>query len=361
VLTSDGVLHFGPAYAGAFPVHYLPSLRIFGEFVLDPWTLWRRLREAPPTILWTNQPSLTADFGAIFALLNGIPWVATYHGDLMAGRWYARVYTWWEGFLLRKATTVLVHAETYRARLVARGVRAERVLAVTPGPGIGHGRPPAVRGTGCPPDAAPGPDHPFLFVGGLDTPRAYKRPERLLLAMKNLKEAGLVVSAWVAGDGDRRAGLEHLARSFGLKDQVRFLGRESDQSLAEHYHEAWALVLPSTATEGFGLVTLEAIHYGCPVIAADTAGAAPLLAKAGCAIVYADSESRSLERAMEMIWTDPELRRRLATRAKEAATTLGWDQALPRLTAAILSTDGAKFPHAPTELQSSERSRRGLG
>ena len=79
---------------------------------------------------------------------------------------------------------------------------------------------------------------------------------------------------YIAGDGPTRAGLEDLAASLGCGEAVQFMGRISDETLGLAYQAADLFVLPTMALECFGLIILEALSYGCPVLSTD-AGAIP--------------------------------------------------------------------------------------
>lgn len=79
----------------------------------------------------------------------------------------------------------------------------------------------------------------------------------------------------LAGDGRLRPRLEQMARRMGATaEQVAFPGRVSEEDLHLSYEAADVFVLPTRALECFGLITQEAMAYGCPVLAS-TAGATP--------------------------------------------------------------------------------------
>lgn len=73
----------------------------------------------------------------------------------------------------------------------------------------------------------------------------------------------------VGGDGPLRPSLEAMAKKIGCGDQVRFVGRLTDEDLALAYQAADLFVLPTVALECFGLITQEAFAYGCPVLSTD--------------------------------------------------------------------------------------------
>ncbi|MGK5444566.1 glycosyltransferase family 4 protein [Micromonospora sp. URMC 105] len=76
----------------------------------------------------------------------------------------------------------------------------------------------------------------------------------------------------IAGDGPERSRLSDLARELGMSHRVRLLGR-LDQDMLPHFYSALdCSIIPSRALEGFGLVALEALSCGTPVIASDVGG-----------------------------------------------------------------------------------------
>jgi glycosyltransferase involved in cell wall biosynthesis len=76
----------------------------------------------------------------------------------------------------------------------------------------------------------------------------------------------------IAGDGPERGRLEAQATELGLEGRVRFLGPLSDEALVDAYCAATVCVVPSVALEGFGLVALEGLACGTPVVATDAGG-----------------------------------------------------------------------------------------
>ncbi|MCC5951530.1 MAG: glycosyltransferase family 4 protein [Acidimicrobiia bacterium] len=77
----------------------------------------------------------------------------------------------------------------------------------------------------------------------------------------------------VVGDGAERANLERLAARLA-PDNVTFLGRVADNNLPLLYQAADLSVVPTVALEGFGLITLESLACGTPVVVTDAAGLA---------------------------------------------------------------------------------------
>ena len=78
----------------------------------------------------------------------------------------------------------------------------------------------------------------------------------------------------VGGDGPFRGEYEQLARALVAGDGIRFLGVLSEDDLDLAYQAADVFLLPTRALECFGIIIIEALAYGCPVLASD-AGAIP--------------------------------------------------------------------------------------
>lgn len=91
--------------------------------------------------------------------------------------------------------------------------------------------------------------------------------DRLLTASHLLMEEGLRFHLLIGGDGPLRSKLEEKARTLGLNNTVTFLGRVEDAVLPLAYAACDAFVLPTSELECFGIIALEALSAGRPVLA----------------------------------------------------------------------------------------------
>jgi len=107
---------------------------------------------------------------------------------------------------------------------------------------------------------------------GLDT---------LLDAMARLKARCPRVVLLIGGAGSLRGTLEAQSQALGLADHVKFLGFVPDAELPRYYQAADLFVLPTRELEGFGLVTVEALACGTPVLGTPV-GATPEILRALC-------------------------------------------------------------------------------
>ena len=108
-------------------------------------------------------------------------------------------------------------------------------------------------------------DVPVLFTLRRLVPRMGL--DRLIQACGRLRQLGLPFRLMIGGSGSLRSELEQLAASLGLSDRVTFLGRLDDDVLPIAYGACDAFVLPTAELECFGLIALEALAAGRPVLA----------------------------------------------------------------------------------------------
>jgi len=125
--------------------------------------------------------------------------------------------------------------------------------------------------------------------------------EDLLRAWKRLKtETGREdLLLLIAGDGPERARLELLTRELHLSRWLRFLGELSDELLIHCYRAADVSLVPSVALEGFGLVVLESLACGTPVVASDAGGLPEVLAKLGYKLIVPSGNVTALAERLE--------------------------------------------------------------
>jgi phosphatidylinositol alpha-1,6-mannosyltransferase len=111
----------------------------------------------------------------------------------------------------------------------------------------------------------------LLTVSRLSTSERYKGHDRVIQAVAELKASYPEIVYVVAGDGDDMPRLKQLADELGVAAQVRFIGYVPDEELPDLYRAADVFVMPSTG-EGFGIVFLQALASGIPVIGGDSDG-----------------------------------------------------------------------------------------
>lgn len=204
--------------------------------------------------------------------LWGIPYVLVAHGvDVHEQLSRARRRA------LRRALAIWAVSEWTRERLQAlAGVDGERIF-VLPNTfdenAFDIGRKPrhlAAR-YGFQPD-----EKVILTVARLDPNDGYKGYDRILASLPAVRAAIGGVRYLVVGDGPDSARIESLAGELGVADAVTLAGFVPDEEMADHYRLADVFAMPSTG-EGFGIVFLEAMGCGTPVLAGDRDGSVDAL------------------------------------------------------------------------------------
>ena len=142
----------------------------------------------------------------------------------------------------------------------------------------------------------------ILFVGRLVH---YKGVEFLIRAMENMK-----ARLWIVGTGPLEASLKRLAMERGIADRVLFLGHVPDEDLIAYYHACDVFALPSiTNQEMFGLVQLEAMACGKPVVSTDLPTGVPWVNQHGkTGYCVAPGNPKELTSALQHLMSSSELR-----------------------------------------------------
>jgi glycosyltransferase involved in cell wall biosynthesis len=177
-----------------------------------------------------------------------------------------------------------------------------------------------------------------LFVGRL----VERKGVRYLieaLAQLPAPQARLVI----VGDGPERPRLEARARELGVADRVDFRGRVGDEDLRRAYQQASAFVLPAILdargdTEGLGVVLLEAMNYGVPVIASRIGGIVDIVMDQQSGVLVPPADAAALARALQQLLADPARARALGeTGRRRLAEHFSWDAILARIEAVYRS------------------------
>lgn len=160
------------------------------------------------------------------------------------------------------------------------------------------------------------------FVGGMDKAHAFKGIPVLLDAFKHIPDAHLLL----VGDGGARGHFKAQAKDLGMIDRCHFVGRLAPEALVQAYRAMDVLAFPSTnAAEAFGLVAVEAMACGTPVVASDLPGVRSVVAESGLRVPPRDAAA--LAAALQRVLTDTALRERLiASGSERVRTHFRWDR-----------------------------------
>ncbi|MDH5794857.1 MAG: glycosyltransferase family 4 protein, partial [Candidatus Bathyarchaeota archaeon] len=143
-----------------------------------------------------------------------------------------------------------------------------------------------------------------------------KGVEYLIRAVPLILERNNGAKFIIAGDGWSRSHLENVAMSTGYGDRIRFLGFISDRELVELTMSGNALVVPSIY-EPFGIVALEGMAAGTPVVAANVGGLADIVEHDRTGVLVYPQDPKSIAWGVNKVLTDPGYSQWLIRNAKK--------------------------------------------
>jgi len=169
----------------------------------------------------------------------------------------------------------------------------------------------------------------LLFVGRHE-PR--KGLLDLLRAYRILRQTGCRCRLLVVGTGPQ----EREARRYILTHRlggVEFLGRVSDEEKAQLFRTADVFLAPATGKESFGIVLLEAMAAGAPIVASDIHGYKGVLRRGEQGLLVPPREPKALAAATARLLADPVLRAAMSQSGRERAEEFSWDRVTAKVEA----------------------------
>ncbi len=166
----------------------------------------------------------------------------------------------------------------------------------------------------------PGDGGALLFLGRLDEPR--KGLQVLIDAMPAIIAANPRVRVLVAGPGD----IESIEASLDadVRDHLQFLGLVTEQEKVDAFHSVDAYIAPHLGGESFGIVLLEAMASGTPVVASDLPPFVRVLDSARAGQMFATADPADLARAVNDLLADPVRRSTLVEAGRARAREYDW-------------------------------------
>jgi phosphatidylinositol alpha-1,6-mannosyltransferase len=161
-----------------------------------------------------------------------------------------------------------------------------------------------------------------LSVARLSAEEGYKGIDTVIRALPLVRERVPDVQFVIAGDGDDRPRLESLARESGVAERVFFLGSlpAASPELLYSYSNCEIFALPSKG-EGFGLVFLEAMAFGKPVVGGAHGGTLDVIQDGVTGYLVSHGDVNRLAGVLTKLLTDDQLRNDMGARARERVRT----------------------------------------
>ncbi|MCL5959967.1 MAG: glycosyltransferase family 4 protein [Chloroflexi bacterium] len=288
---------------------YFPSVK--GYPVIP--TLPRNLAKVTAHILHGHSfYYTTADLTALAAYLRRIPFVLSpYYYSPHTAKW--RLYHNTMGRIVMKADVVLCISEFEKELIERSGFRVKRFEIVPPWIDVAEFERPSpsfyakfgIDSTQTP---------VLLFVGRI-------APEKGLDILLRAFAATLArdpepVLVLVGPDGGQRATIEQLAAELKCNQNLIFAGQVSRTELIAAYQQATMFVFP-TLYEAFGIVLIEAMAAGLPVIAANAAAVPFVVSHGETGILFPKQDSAALSRSITELLRDASQRRKLSETARQ--------------------------------------------
>lgn len=294
-------------------VHARPWLSVAGTPVCPsmPWHARARHAREAFDIVHLQFPADPMAHVATELMPRGVKRVISWHSDIVRQQALYRLYRPFLERLLRSADAIIGATPAHfssSAQLPA--VRDARRFHVVPyGFDLGRlrARPPLA-------DELRRRYAQPLLVFALGRHVYYKGFEFLIRALAGLPEAVLLLG----GQGPLTQDLARLARDIGVEARVSFVGRIAEAELPAYYHACDVFCLPSVErAEGFGIVQIEAMAAGRPVVCCELHNGVNWVNRDGeTGLVVPPGDAPALAVALRRLANDRELRQRLGEQAR---------------------------------------------
>ena len=305
------------------PIYRVPCWgRLLYAPISPTFPLWlhQKIHAFRPDLLHLHLPNTSAFWAMMVPAARRLPWVIHWHADVVASaidRRLAlayRLYRPFEQRLLAASRAVIATSPPYleasnalapwrtRCHIIPLGLDPNRIVMPE---SAARARAESLWGTA---------KFRVLAIGRLTY---YKGHEVLIQAAAGLDDSRVLI----VGSGERREQLQTLIQSLGLGERVHLPGFQPESDLNALLASCDVLCLPSLErTEAFGLVLLEAMRFGKPVVIGDIpgSGAGWVVRQAGHGLLTPPGDVAALAVALQTLQHDPE-RRRLLGQAGEVA------------------------------------------
>jgi len=207
-------------------------------------------------------------------------------------------------------------------RIVPNGIDLARFDRLTPLPELNDGRP------------------TILFVGRLERRKGLGYLLRAFIELKaQIEDLRLVI----VGDGPMRRWYSSFTARHDLEDVV-MAGYVAPGELPRYYASCDVFCAPNTGDESFGIVLLEAMASGKPIVATDIDGFRTVISPGREGLLVERKSARGLARALQTLLQDPELRREMGSRGAETARRYDWERVLDEVIAIYREAPSAAAP-----------------
>jgi phosphatidylinositol alpha-mannosyltransferase len=169
----------------------------------------------------------------------------------------------------------------------------------------------------------------ILFVGRFEDRKGLIH---LLKAFRVLRKEGHECRLLVVGSGPQERELRRYVMTRGLQN-VEFLGRVGESEKTQLFRTADIFVSPATGRESFGIILLEAMAAGAPIVCSDIHGYKGVVQRDRQALLVPPGDRKALAAAISTLLDDPQLRARMSASGLERVQQFSWEQVTARVEA----------------------------
>jgi glycosyltransferase involved in cell wall biosynthesis len=289
-------------------VYSLQSIARIGNTPITPFLPWS-LIQTDCDLVHTHLPTpWSADWSRIIASIRDLPLVLTYHsgitGQGAAGpvaRFYNRTAL---NRLFDRANVIILARRLFTPAFMDLWRSKIKVIPIGVNP-IFH---PVHRDK----------DIDIFFLSVLDQFHHFKRIEILFEAIRLVAPERPDLQVAIGGGGPELIHYMARVRELGIECHVRFIGYIPQDEMNDWYSRSRIFILPSTdpELETFGIVLLEAMAAGRPVITTEIAGPAEDILSWGAGIIVRRNSPSDLARAIKVLLEDDDLADQMGTRGR---------------------------------------------
>lgn len=299
-----------------YPIYYLPNHKLL-NYLIPTRKAFQKLKEFNPNIIHINHPHPFGTISLLFLRKYRKKIVLTYHADVNPSSLLIKLFAFFEKQLYRfLCAEIIVTTEKYKELIskifpkkfievieLASNLLPIKTLCFPFGASFAHKKSQTV-----------------LFVGALDSNHQYKDLNTLIACAEITPN----VEYQIVGSGNLQSTFENLVHRKQLTN-IKFLGKVPNEKLPEIYQNARITILPAKSnSEGFGIVLLESMSQGTPVITTNVVGSSDLIKKHGCGLIIPPQNPAELKKAIEQIFTTPELEKKLIVNGLQLTKELTW-------------------------------------
>ena len=262
---------------------------------------------------------------------KNIPLIVTYHGDPernMGGFIYKTGVFFYAKYILDKvlsyADVIISPSGYYISESRFLGKYRDKIVVIPNGINIEDFDIPYSKEECRDKLGLPIDENMILFVGILSP---YKGPDVLLRAMpkilKNIPNTKLVL----VGSGGMKEELERLSKKIGIEDYVKFVGFVEESLKPLYYKAADVFCLPSTmSTESFGIVNLEAMACGVPIVASKIGGIPDAVKDGENGLLVPPRDPEKLADAIIYLLENENIRKKMGKNGREKVEDYSWER-----------------------------------